>query len=165
MPVRMSGFDYLQKHIPASPHRDGLLAMLRDSMQYANQVAAGKWSLTCNRDVVRLNVGMIEVLVFTITEVNMVVDMPTFDGIEAVTPMPCEYEGIFPEDGEPAYPSVPNSAAIFVLPADAVAAMRVVWPAHQALIRHAARTQLNPAVGKAHQAEVAQWALGMKNEE
>ena len=156
MPMKMNGFDYLQKHIPSTLHRYGLLVMLRDSMQYANQVAAGKWSLTCNKSVVRLNVGMIEVLVFTVTEVNMVVDMPTFDSIDVVTPMPCEYEGIFPENGDPAYPSVPNSAAIFVAPADAVAAMRVVWPAHQALIRHAARTQLNPAVGKAHQVEVAQ---------
>lgn len=157
MTINRTGFDYVQKHIPVTPHQHALLAMLRDSIQIAEQLAAGNWTLTCNKSVVRLNVGMIEVLVCTRTDVNMVVNMQTLEEIVAHTPMPCEYDGIFPENDGPAYPSVPDSAAIFVAPADAPQAMHVVRPAHVELIRKAARTKLNPAARAAHQAEVAQW--------
>jgi hypothetical protein len=35
--------------------------------------------------------------------------------------------------------------------------MQQIRPAHSALMRNAARTKLNPAAAKAHQAAVAQW--------
>jgi len=127
-------------------------------MTYAQRIAPDKWTLTCNRDALRLNVGMIEVLVFTRTEVNIVVDEGTFNQIDAVTDWQMTLTGMFAEAGEAgAYSSVPGSAALFAEPGDAVAAMAIVRPAHQRLIQHAAQTRINPAVKKAHQGDLAVW--------
>ncbi|MCE2850707.1 MAG: hypothetical protein LW717_05890 [Chloroflexaceae bacterium] len=158
MPISPDGFQYLQKHIPTTSHRIPLLRMLQASIATATQVAPARWSLTCNRDVVRLNVGMIEVLVVTTHEINIVVDYTAFSAITATTALTFDYEYISPESaGDGVYKSVPGSAAIFVAPAAAAAAMQQIRPAHSALMRNAAHTKLNPAVAKAHQAAVAQW--------
>lgn len=158
MPMSPDGFQYLQKHIPPTADRIPLLRMLQASIATATQVAPARWSLTCNRDVVRLNVGMIEVLVVTTHEINIVVDYTAFSAITATTALIFDYEYIFPEyAGDGVYKSVPGSAAIFVAPAAATAAMQQLRPAHSALMRNAARTKLNPAAAKAHQAAVAQW--------
>ena len=157
--MSIDAFQLLEKHLPDAALRPAHLQMLRDSLQAATTLATDRWTLTCNKTSLRVNVGMIEVLSFTRDEVNIVVDGPLFRQIEARTPLPCDYDGIFAEDGEPAYASVANSTAIFVKPADAPTAMRLLLSAHQTLIRHAARTQLNPAVRKSHQAELATWLL------
>jgi len=151
-------FQFIQKHLPDARMRPGLLQMLAESMTYAQRIAPDKWTLTCNRDALRLNVGMIEVLVFTRTEVNIVVDEGTFNQIDAVTDWQMTLTGMFAEAGEAgAYSSVPGSAALFAEPGDAVAAMAIVRPAHQRLIQHAAQTRINPAVKKAHQGDLAVW--------
>jgi hypothetical protein len=157
--MTIDAFQLLQKHLPDAALRPLHLQMLRASLQAATTLAPDRWTLTCNKTSLRVNVGMIEVLSFMRDEVNIVVDGPLFTQIDAQTPLPCDYDGVFAEDGAPAYASVANSTAIFVTPADAPTAMQLVWPAHQALIRHAARTQLNPAVRKAHQAELATWLM------
>jgi hypothetical protein len=157
--MSIDAFHLIEKHLPDAALRPRHLQMLRASLQAAATLAPDRWTLTCNKTSLRVNVGMIEVLSFTRNEVNIVVDGPLFNQIEERTPLPCDYDGIFAEDGEPAYASVANSTAIFVTPADAPTAMQLVWPAHQALIRHAARTQVNPAVRKAHQAELATWLM------
>jgi hypothetical protein len=154
------GFQYLQKHIPHTPQRIPLLSMLQASIATATQVAPARWSLTCNKQVVRLNVGMIEVLVVTKHEIIIVVDYTAFSAITATTTLVFDYEYDFPTGaGDGVYQSVPGSAAIFVAPADAPAAMHQLRPAHSALMRNAAHTKLNPAVVNAHQAELAQWLL------
>ena len=157
--MTIDAFQLLQKHLPDATLRPAHLQMLSESMRYAGHVASDRWTLTCNRQSLRVNVGMIEVLSFMRDEVNIVVDGPLFTQITAQTPLPCDYDGVFAEDGAPAYASVANSTAIFVVPADAPPVMQLLRPAHQALIRHAARTQLNPSVRKAHQAELATWLM------
>jgi hypothetical protein len=74
------------------------------------------------------------------------------------TPLPCDYDGVFAEDGAPAYASVANSTAIFVVPADAPTAMQLLWLAHQALIRHA-QPPNQPVGTSAGQAELATWLM------
>ena len=151
-------FQFVQKHLPDAQLRPGLLQILAESLTYAQRIAPDKWTLTCNRDALRLNVGMIEVLVFTRNEVNIVVDEGMFNQIDAVTDWQMTMTGMFAEEGEVgAYPSVPGSAALFAEPVDAVTAMTIVRPAHQLLIRHAAQTRVNPAVTRAHQADLAAW--------
>lgn len=153
-------FQFVQKHLPDSHLRPGLLQILAESIAYVQRVASDKWTLTCNRDALRLNVGMIEVLVFTHSEVNIVVDEHMFNQIGAVTDWQITMTGMFAEAGEAgAYASVPGSAALFAEPVDIVAAMAIVRPAHQLLIQHAAQTRVNPAVKKAHQAELAAWIM------
>ena len=156
MPITPDSLQYLHKHIPPTPQRNALMHMLQESMMTANRVAPARWTLTCNKQVVRLNVGMIEVLVVTASEINIVVDYATMSA-GAAPALSVDYEYIFPDHpGDGAYKSVPGSAAIFVAPADAITVMPQLRPAHTALMRNAARTQLNPAVAKAHQAELAQ---------
>lgn len=151
-------FQFVQKHLPDARMRAGLLCMLAESMAYAQQIAPDKWTLTCNRDALRLNVGMIEVLVFTRNEINIVVDEGVFNQIDAVTDWQITLTGMFAEEGEVgAYASVPGSVALFAEPGDAVAAMAIVRPAHQRLIQHAAQTRINPAVKKSHQFDLAAW--------
>lgn len=153
-------FQFVQRHLPDSHLRPGLLQILTESIAFVQRVAPDKWTLTCNRDALRLNVGMIEVLVFTHNEVNIVVDEGMFNQIDAVTDWPITLTGMFADAGEVgAYASVPGSAALFAEPVDAVAAMAIVRPAHQLLVRHAAQTRVNPAVKKAHQSELVAWIM------
>lgn len=153
-------FQFVQKHLPDAHLRPGLLQILAESMTHAQRIAPDKWTLTCNRDALRLNVGMIEVLMFTRNEVNIVVDEGVFNHIDAATDWPITLTGMFADEGEAgAYPSVPGSAALFAEPVDSVTAMAIVRPAHQLLIQHAARTRVNPAVTKAHQADLAAWIM------
>jgi hypothetical protein len=151
-------FQFVQKHLPDAHLRPGLLQMLAESMTYAQRTAPEKWTLTCNRDALRLNVGMIEVLVFTRAEVNIVVDEGVFNQIDAVTDWQITMTGEFADEGEVGvYASVPGSAALFAEPSDAVIAMTIVRPAHHLLMQHAAVTRVNPAVIRAHQADLAAW--------
>jgi hypothetical protein len=149
---------FVQKHLPDAQLRPSILRLFAESLAYAQCVAPHKWSLTCNRDALRLNVGMIEVLVAMRDEVIIVVDEERFNQIDAVTDWQITMQGIFADEGETgAYPSVPGSAALCAAPVDAVTAMGIVRPAHHLLIEHAALTRVNPAVQKAHQADLATW--------
>ena len=153
-------FQFVQKHLPDSQLRPKLLQILAESMTYAQRIAPDKWTLTCNRDALRLNVGMIEVLVFTRNEVIIVVDEGVFNQIDAVTDWAITMTGEFADEGEVGvYASVPGSAALFAEPGDVFAAMAIVRPAHQLLIQHAAQTRVNPAVKRAHQADLAAWIM------
>jgi hypothetical protein len=151
-------FQFVQKHLPDAKVRPSILRLFAESLAYAQRVAPNKWTLTCNRDALRLNVGMIEVLVAMCDEVVIVVDEDLFNQIDAVTDWQITLEGNFAEDGEVgAYPSVPGSAALFADVVDAVTAMGIVRSAHHVLIEHAAQTRVNPAVQRAHQADLASW--------
>lgn len=151
-------FQFVQRHLPDTQLRPGLLQMLAESMTYAQRTAPDKWTLTCNRDALRLNVGMIEVVVFTRNEVIIVVDEGVFNQIDAVTDWPIMMTGEFADEGEVGvYASVPGSAALCADPVDAVMAMSIVRPAHELVIQHAAQTRVNPAVTRAHQADLAAW--------
>jgi hypothetical protein len=76
--MMIDAFQLLQKHLPDATLRPAHLQMLSESMRYAGQVARDRWTLTCNNTSLRVNVGMIEVLTFTRTEVNIVVDGPGY---------------------------------------------------------------------------------------
>jgi hypothetical protein len=54
-------FQLLQKHLPDAALRPLHLQMLRASLQAATTLAPDRWTLTCNKTSLRVNVGMIEV--------------------------------------------------------------------------------------------------------
>ena len=143
--------------IPKLAPRRAALTCLARSIEQARSVNGDSWRITLKAEYIRLNVGMVEALVFSarddVSLAKILVRDTTGGGatvafLESYNVVPFVYGYEPPSCG--LYESVSGSVGAYLSVANLAALYDVLQPAHIDYIEHAARTPLNPSIDRAH---------------
>jgi hypothetical protein len=141
--------EVIQNLIPEEANRRKCLNFLADSINTAYLLTPDRWGLTLKKDLIRLNVGKIEVLAFFPDIVHCLLDRDTIPKElwedEKVT--------ILENEDDPSlgyYTSVPGSVVCEVLVEDFEGVLPLIQDSHKILIENASQTGRNPMTKKAH---------------
>jgi hypothetical protein len=141
--------EVVQSLIPEEIIRHKCLDFLADSINTAYGLAPDRWGLTLKKDMIRLNVGKIEVLALFPKMVHCLIDLDS---------TPKELLGddmviILKNESDPTlgyYRSVPGSIVCNVFVEDFEEVLPLIQDSHRILIENASQTGRNPMTKKAH---------------
>ncbi len=143
----------LKDYLPSGP--TGVLALnrLAASIDKANSLSADRWGLSLLRTLIRLNLGMIEVVTLSPDELRLVLDwgsvpdeLPDVDAMLFVV-------GSEDDPFEGVYPSVPGSAICEITLSECTqlpATLLALEQSHLTLLRNASLTTRNPKTKTGH---------------
>lgn len=135
--------------VPVATERRECLALVADSIAMAGRHTPDRWGLTLRRGMLRLNVGMIEVLTIKPNIFHWVVDYERVPAhVRADLTVTFRVWRADPDRGT--YESVPGSSFIDVEPLSAPRIASEIRDAHQALVVAAAATPRNPSTIEGH---------------
>ena len=134
----------LEHLFPEARIRSVCVAALADSIAAANAAAPNGWGVTLSNALIRLNVGMIEVMSFYQDWIQVILDSRSFpEVLRNRSNVVLKFEHAL--GGKGVFRSVPVSVACG-FPADAIGELfPLLKQSHASLIRAAADTALNPA--------------------
>jgi hypothetical protein len=143
-----SAHEVIQALIPDKHDRQVYLSFLANSIEIAHSISPKCWGVTLKEDLVRLNVGKIEVI--SLGEIlHCMLDRDTIPSElwkdEIVNLFLNEHD---PEVGF--YKSVPNSVACNMFIEDAEKVISLIQNSHNVLVENAAQTGKHPMTQKAH---------------
>ena len=135
--------------LPVETKRRECLNIVADSIELAYRQTPDRWGLTLRPGILRLNVGMIEVLTIKTNVFHCVVDHALVP--ERLRTDPTVTYSVWRADPDRGtYESVPGSAFVDMDPLTALRVFEEFAPAHHALIDLAARTARNPGTIEGH---------------
>lgn len=148
--------DVIENLIPEEAMRRKCLGFLADSINTAYVLAPDRWGLTLKKNLIRLNVGKIEVIAFFPGILHCLLDLDT---------IPKElYEderaNLFENESDPRlgfYRSVPGSVVCNVYVEDFEGVLPLIQDSHRVLIEKASKTGRNPMTKKAHSPAVVDY--------
>ena len=148
--------EVIKNLIPDGASRHRSLDFLADSINTAYLLALGRWGLTLKKDLIRLNVGKIEVLAFFPDVVDCLLDLDS---------MPKELWAndrvtILENENDPRlgyYRSVPGSVVCDIFVEDFEGVLPLIQAWHRILIENALQTGRNPMTRKAHSPAVIEY--------
>jgi hypothetical protein len=139
----------LENMIPDEKVRRTCLNFLADSIDYAYGCAADRWGLTAKKDLLRLNVGKIEVIAIFPDIVRCLIDLDTIpEGLWSDERLALKENEQDSRMG--VYTSVPGSVICNVLAVDFPEVLPLFRASHRVLIDNASRTGTNPMTRKGH---------------
>lgn len=135
--------------IPEEKDRKVCLEFFANSIDIAHAIHPERWGITLKTDLVRLNVGNIEVvtLVPEILHCMLYLDTIPKDLWENEI-VELEMSKHDPEVGF--YKSVPKSVACYIVVEDANTAIPLIADSHRTLVENAAQTRRHPMTKRAH---------------
>jgi hypothetical protein len=141
--------EVIQNLIPEEATRRKCLDLLADSINTAYVLAPDRWGLTLKKDLIRLNVGKIEVLAFFPDIAHCLLDLDTIPKElwedDRVTILEDEND---PRSGY--YRSVPGSVVCDVFVEDIEGVLPLIQDSHRILIENASQTGRNPMTRNRH---------------
>ena len=152
----------IQRLIPEETIRRKCLDFLAESINTAYVLAPGRWGLTLKKDLLRLNVGKIEVLAFFSDVVRCLLDLTTIPK----ELWQDERVNLLENERNPSlgyYRSVAGSVVSNVVVEDVAGVLPLIQASHQVLIENASQTARNPSTKKGHSPAVVDylsWYLG-----
>ena len=136
--------EVLERLLPDARVRKICLRYLCDSIQLTHQLAPSSWGLTLQKDMVRLNVGHIEVLTVGQARIHVVFDRNVEP--QDLRDMP----GVQIDPRTPVYESVESSAGCDFPASQANSALRLIRESHHQLINQASKTLRHNMTARAH---------------
>ncbi len=136
--------DVLERLLPDAHIRNTCLRFLSVSIQLAHQLSPGSWGLTLQKDMVRLNVGQIEVMTIGEGRIHVVFDRHAEPGDLRAMP------GVQLDPKTPVYVSVECSSGCDFLAIKATSVLPVIRESHHLLIGQAGQTPRNNGTARAH---------------
>lgn len=136
--------EVLEKLLPDARVRNLCLRYLCDSIQLTYQLAPSSWGLTLQKDMVRLNVGHIEVLTVGQARVHVVFDRN--DEPQDLRDLP----GVQIDPRTPLYESVKSSAGCDFPASQASSVFPLIRASHHHLIEQASKTLRHNMAARAH---------------
>ena len=150
--------------VPKENDRQVCLEFFANSIDIAHAIHPERWGVTLKTNLVRLNVGNIEVISLVTENLHCMVDL------DAITKELRENELFYfsmsehdPEVGF--YKSVPKSVACNMLIKDAKTAIPLIEESHHVLVENAAKTRRHAMTKRAHSPGVIEYlsvCLGRK---
>lgn len=144
-----SAFEVIQTLIPRKSDRQVCLEFLANSIEMAHSISPNCWGVTLKDDLIRLNVGKIEVVSFLSEILHCILDHDTIPKKlwkdEIVNLFTDEHDL---ESG--IYKSVPNSVACNMFVQDAKKVIPLIQDSHRVLVESAAQTGRHAMTKKAH---------------
>lgn len=136
--------EVLERLLPDARARKSCLRFLCDSIQLAHQLSPSSWGLTLQKDLVRLNIGHIEVVTIEHDRIHVVFDRDT---------MPRDL-GTIPDihigSKTPVYKSVKSSSSCDFPASKATGALPLIRKSHHQLIKQASETRRHNMTARAH---------------
>ena len=148
--------EIVQMLIPEEENRRTCLIFLADSINTASLLAPDRWGLTLKKDLIRLNVGKIEVLALFPFVVHCLVDL---DSIPQEIRKDERFK-LLENETDPRlgyYKSVPGSVVCNIIAEDFEGVLPIIQEAHRILIENASQTGRNPMTKKAHSPAVVDY--------
>lgn len=145
--------EFIERAYPDPDIRSTVLLQLADSLQAADTISRSCWSVSFRQNVIRLNIGRLEMFMLRENQLDMTVDRDATD--EAEWQYIRERLGIvFRGNGEP-FKLIPSAYGL-LLPADRIEELLPrLRPLHLACVPRAAATvQTRSPYFKAHDQEV-----------
>ncbi|MCI1278944.1 MAG: DUF3883 domain-containing protein [Nitrospira sp.] len=139
-----SAREVLERLLPDARLRNLCLRYLCDSIQLTHQFAPSSWGLTLQKDMVRLNVGQIEVLTVGQARVHVVFDRN--DEPQDLRDLP----GVQIDPKTPLYESVNSSAACDFPASQANSVLPLIRASHHQLVKQAVETPRHNMTARAH---------------
>jgi len=136
--------EVLERLLPDAGARKSCLRFLCDSIQLAHQLAPGSWGLTLQKDLVRLNVGHIEVMTFEHDRIHVVFDRDTKPRDLGTIP------DVHIGSKTPVYKSVKSSSSCNFPASKATGILPLIRESHHQLIKQAVETPRNNMTARAH---------------
>lgn len=143
--------EVLETLLPDAHVRKLCLRFLCDSIQLAHQLAPSSWGLTLQKDLVRLNVGHIEVMTISQARIHVVFDRNAEPRGLRSTP------GVQMHPKTPIYQSVKSSAGCDFSASQANSLLPMICESHHQLIKQAVGTPRHNMTVGAHSSGILRY--------
>ncbi|MEP7137702.1 MAG: hypothetical protein ABI904_22480 [Chloroflexota bacterium] len=147
-----SAAEVVQFLIPGKANQKECLEFLANSIEIAHALAPDRWGVTLKEDLLRLNVGRIEVLAFYSGILRCILDLHTIpEKLEKLRIDETVY--IFPDKNDPEagfYKSVPGSVACNMYVTDTKKVLPLIQDSHRILVENASKTSRHTMTKGAH---------------
>jgi hypothetical protein len=136
--------EVLERLLPDQHIRKTCLSFLRESIQLAHQLSPASWGLTLQKDIVRLNVGHIEVITIGQTRIHVVFDCNAEPRDLRTLP------SVQIEPKTPLYKSVKSSSGCGFSASQVSSVLPLIRESHRQLVKQAVDTPRHNMTARAH---------------